>query len=167
VLELVESALERMRTATTASVSRVKSNSKDPLERHPYTPYCVKCPVRRMPREWRIGEPPGVSGGAVASLKATDHPLPVLIPRSRYVVFSASRLGVALDLLTKHWVFQGRMPGQIRSGFGSPALESRRLWNHGACSMGAGFGRASRCCPWWQSGHFRWLFVSVRREMGC
>lgn len=54
------------------------------------------------------------SGEREPSLKATEPCHPDRIPRSRYVVFfGIAVLGCALDLLTKHWVFQWLgMPGE-------------------------------------------------------
>ena len=78
------------------------------------------------------------------SLKATDSSLPVLVPRSRYVVFfGIAVLGCALDLLTKHRVFQWRgLPGQNPVWWiWEPHVGIETALNRGALfGMGAGFG---------------------------
>ena len=112
----------------------------------------------------RIGEPPGVARwGALASLKATDPSLPILIPRSRYVVFFGIAVtGCALDLLTKHWVFQWLgMPGQSPIWWiWEPCVGIETALNRGALfGMGAGFGRAFAVLSVVAAtGIFVWLF---------
>jgi len=77
-------------------------------------------------------------------LNATDSSLPVLVPRSRYVVFfGMAVLGCALDLLTKHRVFLWRgMPGQSPIWWiWEPYVGIETALNRGALfGMGAGFG---------------------------
>lgn len=81
---------------------------------------------------------------ARASLKATEPSDPVLIPRSRYVVFfGIAVLGCALDLLTKHWVFQWRgMPGESPVWWiWEPYVGIETALNPGALfGFGSGFG---------------------------
>lgn len=77
-------------------------------------------------------------------MKATDPSLLVLIPRSRYLFFfGIAVVGCALDLLTKHWVFQWRrMPGESPVWWiWEPYVGIETALNRGALfGMGAGFG---------------------------
>ncbi len=84
---------------------------------------------------------------AQASLKATERLDSLVVPKNRYVIFfSLAVVGCALDLLTKHWIFEWR---------GIPELgQPRNIWwlwegyigiettlNRGALfGMGEGFG---------------------------
>jgi signal peptidase II len=81
---------------------------------------------------------------SASSLKATDSSLPIVVPRSRYVVFfGIAVLGCALDLLTKHWVFQWRgMPVQSPVWWlWEPYVGVETALNRGALfGMGSGFG---------------------------
>jgi signal peptidase II len=77
-------------------------------------------------------------------LKATESLPPVPFPRSRYLVFFGIAVsGCALDLLTKHWVFQWRgAPGQSPIWWiWEPYVGIETALNRGALfGMGAGFG---------------------------
>lgn len=84
---------------------------------------------------------------AQASLKATERLDSLVVPKNRYVIFfSFAVVGCALDLLTKHWVFEWRgipQPGQPRNVWwlweGYIGVET--TLNRGALfGMGEGFG---------------------------
>jgi signal peptidase II len=81
---------------------------------------------------------------ASTKLETTDSSLAVAIPQNRHVVFWGIAVsGCALDLLTKHSVFQWRgMPGELPIWWiWNPYIGIETALNPGALfGMGAGFG---------------------------
>jgi len=81
---------------------------------------------------------------APTNLETTDSSLAVAVPQNRHVVFWGIAVpGCALDLLTKHYVFQWRgMPGQSPVWWiWDPYIGIETALNPGALfGMGAGFG---------------------------
>jgi len=104
------------------------------------------------------------SGERELSLKATEPCHPDLIPRSRYVVFfGIAVLGCALDLLTKHWVFQwlGMPGGSPVWWIWEPYVGIETALNPGALfGMGSGFGAGFAAMSVVAAiGILVWLFV--------